>query len=273
MGSFWSAVKRMFRAVFFFGGSKATNAADAMYQNPDVMKGSYDSIIKQKQNLLEERRQAVTSLVSSQETKKQRLQDLTKEIEQKEKLKAGSQAMAKGILDKLGGDLEKAKLDSKFVLCQQSFKDFNTQLERLHSDATELDKSIQVQQTTINGHQAGLQSALREVTSLKDEKNDAVADVIANKEEERAANLLNGIANDTTSDDLRTMRDARSKAKAGAATARQMAGLDVASSNAEFINALGSQSADDEFLKGLGVKTATTEPVTATPEPAKVPEV
>ena len=111
---------------------------------------------------------------------------------------------------------------------------------------------------------------MRDLDKLKEEKHDAVADILSATEERQIADMMTGLSNDRTSEELRELRELRQKSAAGARVSRELAGLDTKKAEAEFMEYAQSSDADDEFdaLIGLAKKE--------TPAPAqhdtKIPE-
>ena len=125
---------------------------------------------------------------------------------------------------------------------------------------------------TVAGHRTQLESLLRDLEKIKQEKHATVAELITSKEEKEIADMISGISNDRTSEELQELRDIRDQAKATARVSREMAGTDVARSEAEFLDYATKSAADNEFdaLIGLSQKadTATEE----SPEKTRIPE-
>jgi hypothetical protein len=112
---------------------------------------------------------------------------------------------------------------------------------------------------------------MRELDKLKEEKHDAVADVLSSAEEKQIADMMTGLAQDRSSEELQKLRDMRQKASANARVSRELAGMDTSRAESEFMEYAQSSVADDEFdqLIGLSQKKESSEP--ATPD-YKLPE-
>ena len=105
----------------------------------------------------------------------------------------------------------------------------------------------------VAGHKTQLESLLRELEKLKEEKHATVADLITAKEEKEIADMITGISNDRTAEELQELRDIRDQAKATARVSREMAGTDVDRSEAEFLEYAEQSVADDEFDALIGL--------------------
>ena len=94
---------------------------------------------------------------------------------------------------------------------------------------------------------------MRELEKLKEEKHDAVADVLSAKEEKQIADMVNGITNDKTAADLQRLRELRQKAAASARVSREVAGLDSKRAESEFLEYAQQVATDDEFDALIGL--------------------
>ena len=112
---------------------------------------------------------------------------------------------------------------------------------------------------------------MRDLDKLKEEKHDAVADVLSASEEKQIADMMTGLSNDSTSEELRELREMRQKASANARISRELAGMDTKRAEAEFMEYAQTNEADDEFdaLIGLSKKEATAP---AQQQETKIPE-
>jgi len=135
-----------------------------------------------------------------------------------------------------------------------------------------LEQDIETIQKSVAGHKVQLESLLREHEKIKQEKHETVADMITAKEERELSDMITGISEDRTSQELEEMRELRHKAKATARVSRELAGTDAKRSEQEFLAYAEKSSADTEFdaLIGLSQKPG---PEKAEPEDkTKIPE-
>ncbi|XZE44967.1 PspA/IM30 family protein [Pirellulaceae bacterium SH467] len=267
----FSAIGRFFRALKYLFTGKVDSAADAISANPTVISATFDRVIEDKKKRLNEYKDAISAMIAQEENKKERLSDLTREIEKLEKLKAGAAARAKSLVDKYHGDPVAVKNDPEYVKCQSAFKDFTSTLEEKRQRATELDDDLKQLIINISGHKTQIQSLMRDLEKIKEEKHDAVADVLSAKEEKQIADMVNGISNDRSSEELQRLRDMRQKAVANARVSRELAGMDSKKAENEFLEYAQKNAANDEFdaLIGLGDKRESAEPASAD---TKIPE-
>jgi phage shock protein A len=267
----FNAIGRFFRAIKYLFTGKIDAAADALSANPTVISANYDRIIQEKKSRLNQYKDAISAMIAQEESKKAKLRSITEEVEKLEKLKSGAAARAKQLVDKYNGDVVAVKNDPEYAKCQSAFKDFSSTLAEKQQRATELEDDLKQLVQNVNGHKNQIQTLMRELEKIKEEKHDAVADVLSATEEKQIADMVNGISNDKTSEELQRLRDLRQKASANARVSRELAGMDSKRAESEFLEYAQKTAADDEFdaLIGLTQEKKSSEPSVAD---AKIPE-
>ncbi len=138
----FSAIGRFFRAIKYLFTGKVDAAADAISANPTVISATFDRVIADKKKRLNEYKDAISAMIAQEESKKERLSELSKEIEKLEKLKSGAAARAKSLVDKYNGDSVAVKNDPEYLKCQSAFKDFSSTLDEKRQRASELDEDL-----------------------------------------------------------------------------------------------------------------------------------
>ena len=108
-----------------------------------------------------------------------------------------------------------------------------------------------------------------DLEKLGEEKHDAVASVLSAKEEQDIADIMTGLSQDRTSEELRELRQLRQKASANARVSRELAGLDTQRAEEEFLQFATESEADDEFDALIGL---TTKDEGESEGQAKIPE-
>lgn len=266
----FKAVSRYFRALWYLMTFRVDKASDTLRMNPGVVSANYDRIIDDKRQRLNQYKDAVSAMIAQEESKKEKLRQLTDEIGKLEKLRAGAAAKAKKLVEQHGGDSEAVKRDPEYLKCQSAFKDFSSTLAEKQKRATEIDEDLKQLVANVSAHKTQIQSLMRDLDKLKEEKHDAVADILSASEERQIADMMTGLANDRTSEELRELRELRQKSAASARVSRELAGLDSKRAEAEFMEYAQSSEADDEFdaLIGLTKKEAPTP----TQQNSKIPE-
>jgi chromosome segregation ATPase len=265
-----NAVAKYFRAVWYLMTFRVNKASETLRMNPGVVSANYDRIIEEKRKRLNQYKDAVSAMIAQEESKKEKLRALTEDVEKLEKLRSGAAAKAKKLVEQYAGNPEAIKNDPEYLKCQSAFKDFSSTLAEKQQRVTELEDDLKQLVANVSGHKTQIQTLMRELDKLKEEKHDAVAVVLSATEEKQIADMMTGLSNDRTSEELRELRELRQKASANARISRELAGLDTARAEADFLEYARSNEADDEFdaLIGLAKKE--------TPAPAqqdtKIPE-
>jgi chromosome segregation ATPase len=267
----FSAVSKYVRAVWYLMTFRVDKASETLRMNPGVISANYDRILKEKKASLNQYKDAISAMVAQEETKKQKLRSLNEEIERLQKLKAGAAAKAKQLAAKHNGDPVAARNDPEFMRCQTAFQDFSSTLDEKQERAAELESDLEILVKNVSGHQTQIQSLMRDLEKLKEEKHEAVADVLSAREEEQIADMMTGLSNDRTSEELRELRELRQKAGAKARVSRELAGLDTKRAEADFMEYAQNSTSNDEFDALIGLSDA--KPTTETPQnDARLPE-
>jgi hypothetical protein len=271
----FGAVIRWFKAVGYLLTGQIDSARRVIDTNPHVVRAKYDQIVRDKVTQIQTYKQAVAGLIAQQETKIAKVKTLSEEVGQLERLKAGALAKAKQTVDRLqaaGKSKEEVQTDEDYKKCLAAFNDFSSTLKEKQDHIAENEKDIAGYAKTIGDHKIQLQQLLRDVDKLKAETAEAVADVITSKQEKDIADLLAGIAKDSSSEELQRLRQMRQELRAEARISKEIAGTDTKAQQAEFLEYArqGASSAEFDALVGLGEKPQaapkTAEKGTALPE-------
>lgn len=268
------AIGRYFRALGYLMVGKVDRARQTLNTNPDVVRATYDRVIQEKKARIHQYMEAVGSMIAQEEKKKSSLKRITEEVTRLTKLRDGAAAMARKVVERHKGNSEAVKSDPEYIKCQAAYQDFSSSLAEKEERCLELENDIKGLATNVGGHKTQLEGLRRELEKIKQEKHSTVADMMTAKEEKEIADMISGISKDKTSEELQELRDTRDKAKATARVSREMAGTDVARSEAEFMEYASKSSADTEFdaLIGLGKEAETTTPETDSADRTQIPE-
>ncbi len=90
------------------------------------------------------------------------------------------------------------------------------------------------------------------------------------KEEKQIADMMTGLANDRTSEELRELRELRSKASANARVSRELAGMDSAKAETSSLGIRSKHRADNEFDALIGISNKKVNEAPA--QDTKIPE-
>lgn len=265
------ALGKYTRAVWYLLTFRIDKASETLRMNPGVVSANYDRIIHEKRGRINQYKDAISAMVAQEETKKQKLKAITEEVQRLEKLKAGAAAKAQEVAARHNGDPEATRADAEYLKCQAAFKDFSSTLAEKQSRAAELESDLEQLVANVNKHKTQIQSQMRELEKLAEEKHDAVASILSAKEEKEIADLMTGISEDRTSEELRELRELRNKSAAKARVSRELAGLDTKQAENDFLKYASDTRANDEFdaLIGLTQKAEADSPAA---EKARIPE-
>lgn len=266
------AIGRYMRAIGYLFVGKVDRARQAISMNPDVVRATYDKVIEEKKNRIHQYKDAVGGMIAQEEKKKSALKRLSDDVARLRKLREGAAAMARKVVERHNGDTEAVKSDPEYAKCQAAYKDFTSTLAEKEDRCQELENEIQELAKGIAGHKTQLESLLRELENVKQEKHATVADLITAKEEKEIADMIAGISKDRTSEELQELRDIRDQAKATARVSREMAGTDAKRSEAEFLEYATQSEADDEFDALIGLSKETDSSAAEPADKTRIPE-
>ena len=264
------AISRYFRALGYLLTGRIDEARRALTLNPTVIGATFENIIREKTKRIQQYKDAVGGMIAQEERKKAELKRQSEDVSRLQKLRQGATAMAKRVVERHAGNAEAVKQDTEYVKCQAAYKDFSSTLAEKEARCKELEQDIQELENNIAGHKTQLESLLRELEQVRREKQETVADVITARQEREVADMLAGISQDRTSEELQELRQMRQEAKATARVSRELAGTDVKRSEEEFLKYAEQSTTNKEFdaLIGLARQPETPEP----PPLPKIPE-
>jgi len=264
----FGALFRWFKAVGYLLTGQMDSARRVIDQNPHVVRAKYDQIVRDKVNQIHTYKQAVAGLIAQEENKLAKVKQLSEEVNNLERLKAGALAKAKQTVEqmtKAGKTKEEIHATEDYKKCLAAYNDFSSTLTEKQDRIAELERDIAGYAKAIGDHKVQLQQLLREVEKIKTESADAVADVITSKQERDLADMLSGIAKDGSAEELQRLRQMRQELKAEARISKEMAGTDTKAQEAEFLEYARRSTASTEFDALVGLAGAS-EGKTATPK-------
>lgn len=263
---------RWLKAMYYYVTFQFTKAADSLSSNPAVMSANYDSIIADKKNNVKSYKDAIARLISQKTKKEERLASLSESIDKMEKLMAGAKAKASKVAAAHNGDREAAQNDPEFQRCMTAYKDFSSTCAAKREEADTIEEELQGLGETIESHKNGIQTMMREVENIQQEKGEAVADVISATEEAEIADMLSGVSTDSANEELAKLRELRRDAKSRATVSRETAGLDTKNQEADFLEELSTSQANDEFMDDIFGDEKTSEDPAPENESERLPE-
>ncbi len=259
----FKAIGRWIKAVGYLLTGQIDSARRVLDTNPHVIKAKYDAIVEDKIERIHQYKQAVAGLIAQEEKKLSKIKQLTSEVENLERLKAGALAKAKqtvGQLKSTGVSEEAIHEDENYKKCLTAYKDFNSTLSEKQERISELEADIEGYKNNISDHKIQLQQLLRDVEKVKAEAADTVADVITAKQEKELAETFAGIAKDGTAEELQNLREMRQELKAEAKITKELAGTDTKSQEAEFLEYARQSESTSEFDALIGLASEAPAP-------------
>jgi hypothetical protein len=255
----FGAIGRWMKAIGYLFTGRIDSARKVLDQNPHVVRAKYDQIVRDKVGQIHTYKQAVAGLIAQQENKIAKVKVLSDEVGNLERLRAGALAKAKQTVEQLtkaGKSKEEIHASEDYMKCLAAYNDFSSTLSEKQDHIAESEKDIAGYAKSIGEHKVQLQQLLRDVEKIKAESADAVADVITAKQERDLADMLSGIAQDGSAEELQRLRQMRQELKAEARISKEMAGTDTRAQEAEFLEYARKTSASAEFdaLVGLADK-------------------
>lgn len=250
------SIGRWFKALGYLLTGRLDSARHALDTNPHAVKARFDGIIRDKVNRIQEYKRAVASLVAQQEKKIAQVKSLTDEVSRLENLKTGAAAKAKQVVERLkaaGKTTDDIHADEEYMKCLAAFNDFTSTLAEKQSRIEELESSIAEYQSSIGNHKIQLQQLLRDVDGLRAEAAETVADIITAKEEKEINDMVSGISDSGSSEELQHMRELRQKVKAEGRISRELAGTDTKFQENEFLEYARSTESSNEFDSLIGL--------------------
>lgn len=269
----FKAFGRYLRAIGYLITGRIDDARRTISTNPAVVQATYDRVIEEKTKRIHQYKEAVGAMIAQEEKKKSQLKHLSEDVDRLRKLRDGAAAMARKVVERHQGNTEAVKNDPEYLKCQAAFKDFSSTLAEKEAHCAELEDDIAEFEKNIAGHKTQLQALLRDIEKVKEEKHSTVAEMLTAKEEREIADMLSGISQDRTNEELQEMRELRDQAKATARVSREMAGVDAKRSEEEFLEYATTSESDSEFDALIGL--ASQESSESTSESAsrtQIPE-
>ena len=250
------AIGRWIKAVGYLLTGQVDSARRVLDTNPHVIRAKYDEIVREKISRIQQYKQAVAGLIAQEEAKTAKIKQLSEEVANLERLKAGALAKAKQTVAKLqsaGKSKEAIHADENYKKCLAAYNDFSSTLAEKQERIEELENNVADYKKTIGEHKVQLQQLLREVEKVRSEAADTVAEVISAKQEKEIADTIAGIAEDGTAEELQSLRKMRQEVKAEARVAKEMAGADTKAQENEFLEYARTSESTSEFDSLIGL--------------------
>jgi hypothetical protein len=264
---------RYFRAMINWVKGWFGAGADSLAENQHVMGATYDAAIKKRDARFGIVKNAVAELLGIEQDRKVQLKELGARIEKLKTVKLGAQTAMQKRIDALKGTKTKQEMlaDPEFIKHKAAYDDASSTLTEVQERFDEKDADLKTKQKKIAEYKAELQGMQRANEALREEKQEAIADVGIAKQDEAINSLLNGIPQDTADADLQKAREARKRVVNRAAVTSEIAGNDAKHAENEYLAMAAQAQSTNELDKLLdfGDGPEKTEDAAA---PAKLPE-
>ena len=256
------AIGKYFRALGYLVTGRIDKARKTLSSNPHVVQATYDRVVREKKERIQQYKDAVAKMIAQQEKKAFKLKQLTEDVNKLSRLKEGAAAKARILVKQMqaeGQSMEQIKQNPEYLKCMTAFNDFTSTDKEKSSHIADLEAEVAEIGGSIDNHKVQLQSLLREIDKIKAESSAAVADMITAKEEEEIADMISGISKDRTNEELAELRELRQETKARARVARELAGTDTQAQEADFLEYARTSETSDEFDQLIGLANEKDE--------------
>ena len=270
-------MRKLFRTFYYFFTGKFSSIADVWRSNKHVMSATYDKSIEKSNERLATVKDAVAKLIVIETTRTEEIKNLKATVANCEKIKNGAKIAMQKRLDALkaegisGEELKsKTQSDPEFIRHSKIYKDSEASFKDLNDKITEKEDDLAARKKQIAEYKAELLLMQKSQERLKEEKVEAIADVAIAQQAQQIADVLSGIAEDETDQDLLAVREATKVARAKAKIASELSGSTVRNSDNEYLELANSNAVDKELdsLLDWGESPETESKM----ENAKLPE-
>lgn len=241
------------KALWFMVTGRFKAAAEALQENKHVMAASYDNAIAKTGDRFTTVKNAVAELIRVENDRKAEIKNIGTSVTQLNGVKQGAQIAMQKRLDLLKGQgktKEQILNDPEFIRHKAAFDDASSTLQEKLDRMAEKEADLATRQKQIAQYKAELQRMQRANEALREEKNEALADVAIAQQSEAINAVIAGISTDTTDQDLAAAREARKRAQARATVTAELAGNDARVAESEYLKYASAAKSNTE-LDGL----------------------
>ena len=241
---------RYFRALWLLVTGRFSAAAEALQSNKHVMTATYDRSLDRAAGRFQTVRDAVAKLMSIEQTRLTEIKTLGEKAETLGKVMNGAKVAMQRRINELkaqGKSKEEIQEDGDFLRHSAAYKDAVSSLNLTEEQIATKEADLEERRDMIDKYKIELQSMQRNQQALKEEKQEALADVTIAKEQQAISDVLNGIAADSTDKDLEAAREARKTAKAKAKIGAELSGNEARHAENEYLDLAFGSEADKEL--------------------------
>lgn len=264
---------RYLRAFGYMITGRFSKAYKALMENEYVMAATYDQAIANADKNFTVTKESVAGLVDIEQKMIKAVAELEDKVKRFEKFANGAKVAMQRRIDACRGNgmtKEHIMSDPEFLKHQEAFNSANKELEEATSNHATKKAELEKRQKQLIIYKAQLQKMQRASSSLRTEKEEALADVAIAKTSEMLDSQLAGMPTEGD-EDLKAAREARNRAKSRAAVAAELAGNDASVAEEQYAAYASEQASAnqlDQFLNWGEDPKQDKEDLT----PAKLPE-
>lgn len=256
MGKFFRSVGTFIVAVFTLGAVRLDKQSKQINEDPDVFDSKYKDVIRDKTRRLNQAIDGVSVFKTQVEKTRMRLEAKQGEQKKLSRQVTGAKKMAQArisLLKKQGLTPEQIKADAEVVKCQDGYRNLSSSLKEVEEHIADLTEQLAQGEHRYKQLGRDIKNLHRDLQKIKQERGEAVAELITAKEMARANQIIAGIAEDGTSETLQDLRDTVANAKAKQIVTEEVSGLNTMREAEEFEEWARDSEADDDFFEGMGL--------------------
>jgi len=269
---------KLFRAFWYKIAGWFGKKTEGLQEDQHVMAATFDAAIEKSDQRYKDTQSAIADLITIVEERKVQIKEIGERIKTLHQIQDGAQAKMQSRIDSLkksGKGKEDILADADFIKHKTAYEDASTKLAEKQGDFDKKEESLKEKQTSLASHKAKLQQMQRGNKDLKEEKQEAIADINAAKHEEALNSRLLGVGGaDTTENDLAQARAARNRVVNRAKVSSELAGNDASVAENEYLTEATKTKTSSSLDKLLdwGETDKKEEPKEEALNPAKLPE-
>lgn len=280
IGSVFSGIGKMFKSIFYILGGKSDRMGEIWAAHPDAIAGAYTDVIKQRKDRILRVREAVAGIQALHDQKQLKLKELIEEQENDTEVRDAIMEELKVYTSQKQGEgltRQEIEADVRYIELMNHYSDISDTVDQRADRIDEIDADIKRSDGELEDYIAEIKDLNRDLEKLKKESQEAKADISLAKEEEALNDLKSGIAsNDSSTEELRDLRNRVQKIKSSATVSKKLAGTDVSQERRKLVekHRMSRKSRELSSLlfeadKADSASSATPE---ATKEDVKLPE-
>ncbi len=204
------SIVRYFKGIWYAFTGRAQKRSNKHTENLKAVRAAYEVLLRVKQEDVQSYKNVLGHSIALIEQKKNTLKGVTSDIVELERMKAGAIDKAENTAAELrdaGASDTEIEQHPNYVRHITSYNDFHATLEEKNARVVKLEQDIQRSLTDIESHKLQITSLHRDLDKLKTQQSDAVADMIAVREQREISDTLSGISKNDISIELTRIQE------------------------------------------------------------------